>query len=110
LEYYKGVIVMFSLLIGKKTKDISKYEVECAISQFLQQNNKVSYRVLINDDYTINYQLLRPFLKCVPNNSFLMTKQTFEILEDTLENKELVQLLDDVQLAVDKYILEKEKF
>lgn len=95
---------------GKEERMVTKDELELGIAKFLEMNENIVYTVLVNDDYTVNYDLLKPFLPAFPTNSFIITKETLEVFEDTKENLELVKEIDEVQKAVDQYVTEKERF
>ncbi|MRS07904.1 DUF3939 domain-containing protein, partial [Bacillus anthracis] len=45
---------------GKEEREITKDELEQAMAQFLEKNANIVYTVLVNDDYTVNYDLLKP--------------------------------------------------
>ncbi|MBU8908859.1 DUF3939 domain-containing protein [Desertibacillus haloalkaliphilus] len=62
----------------------------------------VSLRSFINDDCSINYELLKPFLKAIPERTYYMSKETFEVFE----SPDLPRTIDQVQRAVDQYIQE----
>ncbi|MGN4444112.1 DUF3939 domain-containing protein [Bacillus cereus group sp. MYBK79-1] len=95
---------------GKEEREITKDELEQAMAKFLETNANIVYTVLVNDDYTVNYDLLKPYLSVFPTNSFLITKETLEVFEHTEENLNLVKEIDIVQKAVDLYVTEKEMF
>ncbi|MGR5980002.1 DUF3939 domain-containing protein [Bacillus cereus] len=95
---------------GKEEREITKDELEQAMAQFLETNANIVYTVLVNDDYTVNYDLLKPYLPAFPTNDFLITKETLEVFEHTAENLNLVKEIDVVQKAVDQYVTEKEMF
>lgn len=95
---------------GKEERKITKDELELGMAKFLEMNENIVYTVLVNDDYTVNYDLLQPFLPAFPTNSFIITKETLEVFENTEENLELVKEIDEVQKAVDQYVTEKEQF
>lgn len=59
----------------------------------------VSLRSIILDDLSINYELLKPIFKGVPNRPYYMSKETFEIFEAP----SIPQQIDQVQKAVDQY-------
>ena len=80
------------------------------MAKFLEKNANIVYTVLVNDDYTVNYDLLKPYLPAFPTNHFLITKETLEVFEHTEENLNLVKEIDIVQKAVDQYVTEKEMF
>ncbi|WP_096201662.1 DUF3939 domain-containing protein [Bacillus sp. FJAT-45350] len=62
----------------------------------------VSLRTYINDDHSINFDLLKPNFKGIPNQTFYMSKETFEIFEDQVH----AQDIDRVQKAVDQFVSE----
>ncbi|WP_416825911.1 DUF3939 domain-containing protein [Ectobacillus polymachus] len=93
-----------------REREITKDELEQAIAKFLEHNTRVTYTVLVNDDYTVNYNLLKPYLPAIPTNSFLITRETLEVFQNTEENKQFVKEIDSVQRAVDRYVVEKETF
>lgn len=93
-----------------REREITKDELEQAIAKFLEHNTRVTYTVLVNDDYTVNYNLLKPYLPAIPTNSFLITRETLEVFKNTEENKQFVKEIDSVQRAVDRYVVEKETF
>jgi hypothetical protein len=95
---------------GKEERAITKDELELAMAKFLEHNTNIAYTVLVNDDYTVNYKMLKPYLLALPTNKFLITKETLEVFEYVDENRELVQEIDAVQRAVDQYVMEKEMF
>ncbi|MFD0771409.1 DUF3939 domain-containing protein [Bacillus sp. CGMCC 1.60114] len=95
---------------GKEEREITQDELELAMAKFLETNANVVYTVLVNDDYTVNYDLLKPYLPAFPTNAFIITKETLEVFENTQENLALVKEIDDVQRAVDQYVTEKESF
>ncbi|MDM5188257.1 DUF3939 domain-containing protein [Bacillus sp. DX4.1] len=95
---------------GKEERMITKDELEQAMAKFLEKNASIVYTVLVNEDYTVNYDLLKPYLPAFPTNTFIITKETLEVFEHTLENIELVKEIDVVQRAVDQYVTEKERF
>ncbi len=82
---------------GKEEREITKDELEQAMAQFLETNANIVYTVLVNEDYTVNYDLLKPYLPAFPTNDFLITKETLEVFEHTAENLNLVKEIDVVQ-------------
>ena len=81
----------------KEEREITKDELEQAMAQFLETNANIVYTVLVNEDYTVNYDLLKPYLPAFPTNDFLITKETLEVFEHTAENLSLVKEIDVVQ-------------
>ncbi|MFX3623556.1 MAG: DUF3939 domain-containing protein [Ectobacillus sp.] len=94
----------------KEEREITKDELELAVAKYLEDHKNVTYTILINDDYTVNYKMLNPYLPAVPTNTFLMTRETLEIFEDTEENRKLIREIDAVQRAIDQYVMDKETF
>ncbi|MCP8968878.1 DUF3939 domain-containing protein [Ectobacillus ponti] len=95
---------------GKGKREITQQELEIAIAAFLEQHPNIAYTVLVNEDYTVNFKLLKPYLPAVPLNQFLITRETLEVFPDTPEYRELIQEIDAVQKAVDQYVMDKETF
>ncbi|WP_028399995.1 DUF3939 domain-containing protein [Ectobacillus panaciterrae] len=95
---------------GKEERDITKEELELAMAKFLEQNTNVAYTVLVNEDYTVNYKMLKPYLPALPTNTYLITKETLEVFANIDDNLELVKEIDAAQRAVDQYVMEKETF
>jgi hypothetical protein len=91
-----------------KKVNVTVEEVEWAVEKFAESLRQgVSLRTLINKDHTINGELLAPFLKGIPIQSFYMSKETFELFEE--RDKEIAIWIDKVQQAVDRYINQEEK-
>ena len=63
----------------------------------------VSLRSFVNDDYSLDYNLLKPVLKGIPKQTYYMSKETFEVFD----NPKMAKQMDDVQRAVDLYYKEK---
>lgn len=81
--------------------------VRHAIRQYHQNMPKgVSLSVLVNEDNTIEYKLLTPYLGGIPRQTFYMSKETYELFD----SPEIPRVLDRVQRAVDRYIKEKKAF
>ena len=90
-----------------EVRDISKEEVKKAVSMFVNEKREgVLLSVLIKEDNQIDYELLAPYLKGIPNNAYYMSRQTYEIFED----QAFVQTLDHIQEAVDSYIRDEKEF
>ncbi|MBB6454726.1 putative transcriptional regulator [Salirhabdus euzebyi] len=88
------------------TRPISIHELRQAVQQYantLQQGVPLS--VIINDDLTIDYHLLAPYLKAIPEETYYMSKETYEIFEE--KDKELAEHIDKIQRAVDQYKKQK---
>ncbi|WP_018923336.1 DUF3939 domain-containing protein [Salsuginibacillus kocurii] len=66
----------------------------------------ISIRSFINEDRSIDYELLKPMLKGVPVKTYYMSRETYEVFED----RETAECMDQVQLAVDLYVKEQGKW
>ncbi|WP_182200126.1 DUF3939 domain-containing protein [Paraliobacillus salinarum] len=83
--------------------DISLEDLKRAIHEYgMQLPNEVPLSVIVTDDLTIDYNLLAPTIKGIPNKTYYMSKETYEIFEE--EEKHLAVDFDNVQRAVDSYI------
>lgn len=102
-------------LFFKKWKKESKGEesyptISVTIEQVRQAVNEyadglakgISLRSIVQDDHSINFDLLKSTLKGKPDRPFYMAKETFEIFETA----DLPKQIDHVQKAVDQYIQE----
>ncbi|HHY74482.1 MAG TPA: DUF3939 domain-containing protein [Bacillus bacterium] len=85
---------------------IHKFDLETikkAVREFASRAPKgVTARILVKDDHTIDFDLLKPYLKGIPDQPFYMSKETYEIFEE--EEKEIPYYLDLIQFAVDRYV------
>ncbi|MRG86964.1 DUF3939 domain-containing protein [Salinibacillus xinjiangensis] len=78
-------------------------ELRQAIRQYGDQlHSNVPLSVIIKDDLTLDYSLLAPFLKCIPQETYYMSKETYELFPES--QKQLAMDLDLIQRAVDQYI------
>lgn len=99
---------MWSLFKKKKqrvypAKDISLHELKQGIRQYMNDlPNEVPLSTLINDDLTINYQELAPYLNAIPIQTYYMSKETYDIFDENQHH--LAENLDYIQRAVDQYI------
>jgi F0F1-type ATP synthase assembly protein I len=74
-------------------------DVSVAINKFSRELPKGIHRdVLINNDNSIDFMKLVPYLGGLPTKQFYMSKETYEIFEE--EDKDLAVLIDKVQRAV----------
>lgn len=94
----------------KKAKVLTKTDIQMAIEQYLTEHSHASIRSLINKDDTVDYTLLSKYLHCIPENYFIMSKETGEIFEDTEENKKLVKWINKIQQVVDQYVYDLHEF
>ncbi|WP_078551943.1 DUF3939 domain-containing protein [Bacillus alkalicellulosilyticus] len=97
----------------KKKEEVEEPEVDLSIEDVRQVIMEaasdlplaISLRSLVNDDYSIDFSLLKSKIKGVPSQPFYMSKETFEVFEAP----EQAKLLDDVQRAVDQFVKEKDE-
>lgn len=92
---------------GQPIRSISIEEVRRAAAAFAKEKpDGVHFSVLIKGDNEIDYRFLLPYLKAVPQESYYMSRETYEIFDD----KDFAQTIDRIQRAVDKYIDFEGKF
>ncbi|CQR47020.1 hypothetical protein BN1058_01309 [Paraliobacillus sp. PM-2] len=85
------------------TIDISLEDLKHAIHEYgMQLPDEIPLSVLVKDDLTIDYKLLAPILKGIPNKTYYMSRETYEIFEE--KDKQLAIDYDNVQRAVDSYM------
>ncbi|MYL32321.1 DUF3939 domain-containing protein [Pontibacillus yanchengensis] len=84
-------------------RDVSIHEVRQAIQRFTSHlPNGVELQTIINEDNTINYELLSPYLDATPNETYYMSKETYEVFDE--KDKQLAFDLDHIQQAIDRYM------
>ncbi|QST00753.1 DUF3939 domain-containing protein [Pontibacillus sp. ALD_SL1] len=84
-------------------KDLPLSQVRKAIHEFTDHlPDGVELRTVINEDLTLDYNLLAPYLKGIPKNTYYMSKETYELFEE--KDHQLALDLDHIQRAVDHYI------
>jgi hypothetical protein len=89
--------------------DVTKEEVLFAIRNYSESLPKGVYRtILIKDDYSIDFHMLLPFLKGLPNQEFYMSKETYEIFFEN--EKHIPEIIDTVQRAVDGFENDHKKY
>lgn len=77
--------------------------IKKAIREFADQApDGVTTRILVKDDHSIDFDLLKPYLKGIPEENFYMSKETYEIFEE--KDKIIPYFLDLIQFAVDQYV------
>ncbi len=77
--------------------------IKKAVREFADQAPKgVTTRTLVKDDHSIDFNLLKPYLKGIPDRNFYMSKETYEIFEE--KDKTIPYYLDIIQFAVDQYV------
>jgi hypothetical protein len=78
-------------------------DIKNAVNEFASQAPKgVQANVLVKEDHSIDFHLLKPYLKGIPNQKFYMSKETYEIFKE--EKKDIPKYMDLVQQAVDKFV------
>lgn len=89
--------------MGDKTLRVTLQQVKDAVRRFeLQLQEGIRRTVLVQEDHSINFELLMPFLGGIPDQPFYMSRETYEIF--TEEEKDIPRYLDLVQRAVDAFI------
>lgn len=89
-------------------KDLSLDEVRYAIHEYSRElPPNVPLKIIIKDDLSIDYTLLAPLLKAIPEKTYYMSKETYDLFEE--EEKHIAHALDLVQRAVDNYIAQKKE-
>ncbi|WP_226038054.1 DUF3939 domain-containing protein [Aquibacillus saliphilus] len=84
-------------------RDIPLFELKKAIDKYSDQlPNQIPLSVIINDDLTLNFQLLAPFLKGIPEQTYYMTRETYDLFEE--KDQQLAFDIDMIQKAVDDYM------
>ncbi len=88
-------------------KDLSIHEVRKAVHAYGDDKpNAVPLSVIINEDLTLDYELLAPYLHGIPTKVFYMSRETYELFEE--EDYQLAKDIDTVQAAVDAYMKQTE--
>ncbi|WP_017754300.1 DUF3939 domain-containing protein [Calidifontibacillus oryziterrae] len=77
--------------------------IKAAVRKFAENAPPgVTTKVLVKDDHSIDFNLLKPFLNGIPNKTFYMSKETYEVFEE--KDKAIPLYIDKVQQAVDRYV------
>lgn len=85
------------------TIQVSLQQVKDAVRRFeLQLEKGIRRTVLVNEDHSINFELLKPFIGGLPDSPFYMSRETYEIFPE--EEQHIPRYLDMVQQAVDTFI------
>ncbi|GAA5416684.1 hypothetical protein Pryu01_01722 [Paraliobacillus ryukyuensis] len=85
------------------TIDISLAELKYAIHEYgMQLPKEIPLSILIKHDLSVDYKLLAPILKGIPNKTYYMSHETYEIFEE--KDRQLAIDFDNVQQAVDNYM------
>lgn len=78
-------------------------DIKDAVSAFAAQAPKGVYAsVLVKEDHSIDFELLKSYLNGIPDKKFYMSQETYEIFEE--EKKEIPKHMDLVQQAVDQFV------
>ncbi|MBM7554105.1 DUF3939 domain-containing protein [Thalassobacillus pellis] len=84
-------------------KSIPIEKVRKAVNDYASQLPKgVELSVIIKNDLTIDYDLIAPYLKGIPTETYYMSRETYEIFPAA--DRQLAIDLDHVQKAVDNYM------
>ena len=88
---------------------ISLDEVRHAIRKFSEHLPKGTFRtILVNDDFTIDFSQLVPYLNGIPSQKFYMSKETYDVFDES--EKEIPEIMDKVQKAVDHYFKDHKQY
>ncbi|MRH44166.1 DUF3939 domain-containing protein [Aquibacillus halophilus] len=86
-----------------ETRDIPLFELQKAIHKYSDQlPSEVPLSIIINEDLTLDYKLLAPILKGIPQQTYYMTRETYELFEE--KDYQLALDIDMIQKAVDNYM------
>ncbi|MDP4083989.1 MAG: AtpZ/AtpI family protein [Bacillota bacterium] len=89
--------------------DITVDDVRRAVRKFSDSLPKGVYRtILVRDDNGIDFTQLAHILKGVPSKPFYMSKETYDLFEES--EKLIAQEMDLVQKAVDLYVKEQRDY
>lgn len=82
--------------------NVSMDELKRAINKYTEDlPNGIPLSTLINEDLTINYQKLAPYLKRIPIETYYMSRETYEVFNQ--DQYQLAYDHDIIQKAVDHY-------
>ncbi|AGK52214.1 AtpZ/AtpI family protein [Bacillus sp. 1NLA3E] len=88
---------------------VSLDEVRNAIRNFSEHLPKGTFRtILVNDDFTIDFSQLVPYLPGIPSQKFYMSKETYDVFDES--EKEIPEIMDKVQKAVDHYFKDHKQY
>ncbi|MFC4403202.1 DUF3939 domain-containing protein [Gracilibacillus xinjiangensis] len=89
-------------------KSISYDEVKEAVRQYSKTlPSNIPLKILIKEDRTVDFELLAPFLKALPDKEFYMSAETYELFEK--EDRHIALAIDKIQKAVDQYVAQKQE-
>ncbi|MGJ7923079.1 DUF3939 domain-containing protein [Neobacillus sp. LXY-4] len=89
--------------------DITKEQVIKAVRKFSDHLPDGTFRtILVNEDYSIDFDQLLRYLPRKPQQKFYMSKETYEIFEE--HERHIPPLMDKVQKAVDQYVKEHKEY
>lgn len=82
--------------------NVSMTELKQAIQKYTEDlTGDIPLSSLINEDLTIDYQKLAPYLKKIPIQTYYMSIETYQVFDE--DEKQLAQDHDNIQKAVDQY-------
>lgn len=87
--------------------EVMLQKVKDAVRKFELENTHVSRTVLMRDDQSIDFDLLKPFIDTIPEVNYYMSRETFEIFAE--EDRDIPVYLDIVQRAVDKFMYDHKR-
>ncbi|WP_462409929.1 AtpZ/AtpI family protein [Neobacillus sp. Marseille-QA0830] len=92
-----------------KVIDVTIDDIRQAVRDFSNHLPKGVYRtILVQDDNSIDFNQLAPFLKGIPSKKYYMSKETYDLFEE--EEKQIAAEMDLVQRAVDQYVKEHREY
>ncbi|MFP5110806.1 DUF3939 domain-containing protein [Bacillaceae bacterium C204] len=119
-KYFKGSMnkdksIKNSLKTGQNTEknfpiiNVSIEEIRKAIREFSDNLPKGVYRtILVQKDNSIDFKQLAPFLGGIPPKMFYMSKETYDLFEES--EKHIPVEMDLVQRAVDLFVKEHKEY
>ena len=91
-----------------ETMDLSLNDIRKAINDYAEKkSDRVPLSVIINEDLTIDYELLAHFIEGKPRKTFYMSRETYEVFEE--ENLQLAKDINMMQRAVDAYVQQEKE-
>ena len=89
--------------------EVPEEDIRKAVRRFSDELPKGVYRTtLVKDDYSIDFTHLTHILGGIPSKKYYMSKETYDIFEENEKN--IPEIMDAVQRAVDHYVKEEKKY
>ncbi|MCM3725554.1 DUF3939 domain-containing protein [Neobacillus cucumis] len=89
--------------------EVTLDQVRIAVREYSEKLPKGVFRtILVQDDNSIDFEKLTPYLGGIPYKNFYMSKETYDLFE---ENEKLIPIeMDMVQKAVDQYVKDHKEY